>query len=124
MATSRIVATPAAAALIDELQARHGKLMFHQSGGCCEGSAPMCLQEGEFLLGSSDVKVGMVHGVPFYMNKTQFEYWQHTHLTLDAITGHGGMFSLEQATGRHFLIRSRLFTDAELQDLEPVENCG
>lgn len=124
MATSRIVATPAAAALIDELQARHGKLMFHQSGGCCEGSAPMCLQEGEFLLGSSDVKVGMVHGVPFYMNKTQFEYWQHTHLTLDAITGHGGMFSLEQATGRHFLIRSRLFTDAELQDLEPVESCG
>lgn len=124
MATSRIVATPAAAALIDELQARHGKLMFHQSGGCCEGSAPMCLQEGEFLLGSSDVKVGMVHGVPFYMNKTQFEYWQHTHLTLDAITGHGGMFSLEQATGRHFLIRSRLFTDVELQDLEPVENCG
>ncbi|ABE50261.1 DUF779 domain-containing protein [Methylobacillus flagellatus] len=124
MSASRIVATPAAAALIDELKARHGSLMFHQSGGCCEGSAPMCLQEGEFLLGASDVKVGTVHGVPFYMNKTQFEYWQHTHLTLDAIAGHGGMFSLEQATGKHFLIHSRLFTDEELQDLEPVEQCG
>ena len=124
MSTSRIEATPAAAALIDELMARHGNLMFHQSGGCCEGSAPMCLTEGEFLLGTSDVKVGVVHGVPFYMNKTQFEYWQHTHLTLDAIPGHGGMFSLEQATGKHFLIRSRLFTDEELQGLEPVEQCG
>ncbi|MDR5172613.1 DUF779 domain-containing protein [Methylobacillus flagellatus] len=124
MSASRITATPSAAALIDELRARHGNLMFHQSGGCCEGSAPMCLQEGEFLLGTSDVKVGEVHGVPFYMNKTQFEYWQHTHLTLDAIPGHGGMFSLEQATGKHFLIRSRLFTDEELADLEPVEQCG
>ncbi|MCB5188027.1 DUF779 domain-containing protein [Methylobacillus caricis] len=122
--STRLSATEAAKTLIDELKARHGNLMFHQSGGCCEGSAPMCLQEGEFLLGTSDVKVGEVHGVPFYMNKTQFEYWQHTHLTLDAIVGHGGMFSLEQATGKHFLIRSRLFTDEELQNLEPVEQCG
>lgn len=120
---SRIVATPAAESLLDELKARHGNLMFHQSGGCCEGSAPMCLKEGEFLVGTSDVKLGEVHGVPFYMAKFQFEYWEHTHLTLDAIPGHGGQFSLEQGTGRHFIIRSRLFSDEELQQLPPVEYC-
>jgi len=96
MPVSRIEATAAAAALIDELRARHGDLMFHQSGGCCEGSAPMCLKAGEFLVGASDVKLGEVHGVPFYMAKFQFQYWEHTHLTLDAIAGHGGQFSLEQ----------------------------
>jgi uncharacterized protein (DUF779 family) len=124
MTTSRISATDAAKQLIDELRSLHGNLMFHQSGGCCEGSAPMCLCEGEFLLGTSDVKVGEVHGVPFYMNKTQFEYWEHTHLILDVIPGHGGMFSLEQATGKHFLIRSRLYTDEELKHLPPVTLCG
>jgi uncharacterized protein (DUF779 family) len=124
MPVSRIEATAAAAALIDELRARHGDLMFHQSGGCCEGSAPMCLKAGEFLVGASDVKLGEVHGVPFYMAKFQFQYWEHTHLTLDAIAGHGGQFSLEQGTGRHFIIRSRLFTDEELNQLPPVEECG
>lgn len=124
MTTSRISATDAAKQLIDALRSSHGDLMFHQSGGCCEGSAPMCLREGEFLLGTSDVKVGEVHGVPFYMNKTQFEYWEHTHLILDVIPGHGGMFSLEQATGKHFLIRSRLYTDEELKHLLPVTLCG
>jgi len=124
MTTSRISATDAAKQLIDALRSSHGDLMFHQSGGCCEGSAPMCLHEGEFLLGTSDVKVGEVHGVPFYMNKTQFEYWEHTHLILDVIPGHGGMFSLEQATGKHFLIRSRLYTDEELKHLPPVTLCG
>lgn len=123
MTASRIIATPSAMALLDDLKAKNGNLMFHQSGGCCEGSAPMCLKEGEMLIGSSDVKLGEVHGVPFYMAKFQFEYWQHTHLTLDAIPGHGGMFSLEQATGKHFLIRSRLFTDEELAELPPVEFC-
>ena len=121
MHSPRIVATPAAEALLDELRAKHGDLMFHQSGGCCEGSAPMCLKAGEFLVGDSDVKIGYVHGVPFYMAKFQFQYWEHTHMTLDAIPGHGGQFSLEQGTGKHFLIRSRLFTDAELADLAPVE---
>jgi uncharacterized protein (DUF779 family) len=121
MHSPRIVATPAAQALIDELRARHGDLMFHQSGGCCEGSAPMCLKLGEFLVGDSDVKLGLVHGVPFYMAKFQFQYWEHTHMTLDAIPGHGGQFSLEQGTGKHFLIRSRLFSDEELADLAPVE---
>lgn len=124
MAVSRIAATPAAKALIDDLKTRHGALMFHQSGGCCEGSAPMCLKQGEFLVGASDIKLGEVCGVPFYMAKFQFEYWQHTHLTLDAIPGHGGQFSLEQGTGRHFIIRSRLFTDEELQQLPPVEDCA
>ena len=126
MQATRITATPAAAALIDELKAKHGNLMFHQSGGCCEGSAPMCMQEGEFLLGGADVKLGEVHGVPFYMAKFQFEYWEHTHLTLDAIAGHGGMFSLEQGTGRPFIIRSRLFTDEEWQQIQqqPVEQCS
>jgi uncharacterized protein len=121
MHSPRIVATPAAQALIDELRARHGDLMFHQSGGCCEGSAPMCLKLGEFLVGDSDVKLGLVHGVPFYMAKFQFQYWEHTHMTLDAIPGHGGQFSLEQGTGKHFLIRSRLFSDEELAHLAPVE---
>jgi uncharacterized protein (DUF779 family) len=121
MHSPRIVATPAAQALIDELRARHGDLMFHQSGGCCEGSAPMCLKLGEFLVGDSDVKLGLVHGVPFYMAKFQFQYWEHTHMTLDAIPGHGGQFSLEQGTGKHFLIRSRLFRDEELAHLAPVE---
>lgn len=122
MHSPRIVATPAAEALLDELRAKHGELMFHQSGGCCEGSAPMCLTAGEFLVGDSDVKIGYVHGVPFYMAKFQFQYWEHTHMTLDAIPGHGGQFSLEQGTGKHFLIRSRLFTDEELADLAPVES--
>lgn len=122
MHSPRIVATPAAEALLDELRAKHGELMFHQSGGCCEGSAPMCLTAGEFLVGDSDVKIGYVHGVPFYMAKFQFQYWEHTHMTLDAIAGHGGQFSLEQGTGKHFLIRSRLFTDEELADLAPVES--
>ena len=121
MHSHRIVATPTAQALIDELRARHGELMFHQSGGCCEGSAPMCLKQGEFIVGDSDVKIGVVHGVPFYMAKFQFQYWEHTHMTLDAIAGHGGQFSLEQGTGKHFLIRSRLFTDDELANLVPVE---
>jgi uncharacterized protein (DUF779 family) len=124
MQASRIVATPAAETLLDELKAKHGNLMFHQSGGCCEGSAPMCLKEGEFLVGTSDVKLGEVHGVPFYMAKFQFQYWEHTHMTLDAIPGHGGQFSLEQGTGRHFIIRSRLYSDEELQQLPPVEYCS
>ena len=81
----------------------------------------MCLKLGEFLVGDSDVKIGHVHGVPFYMAKFQFQYWEHTHMTLDAIPGHGGQFSLEQGTGKHFLIRSRLFSDEELAHLAPVE---
>ncbi|HEY0267787.1 MAG TPA: DUF779 domain-containing protein [Methyloradius sp.] len=121
---SRVTATEAAINLINILKNQHGKLMFHQSGGCCDGSAPMCYPEGEFYLGSADVKIGEVAGVPFYMSVSQFQYWEHTHLTLDAIPGNGGQFSLERPTGLRFIIRSRLFSDEEWQHLPPVEICS
>ena len=113
----RVAATPAALALIAQLQQQHGPLMFHQSGGCCDGSSPMCYPRGEFLVGQSDVKLGQVGGVDFWMSRSQFEYWQHTHLTLDVVPGRGGMFSLEGSHGVRFLIRSRLFTDEEVAAL-------
>jgi uncharacterized protein (DUF779 family) len=100
--------------------------MFHQSGGCCDGSAPMCFPKGEFYLGNSDVEVGIVNDVHFYMSATQFEYWEHTHLTLDAIKGTGGQFSVERPTGLRFIIRSRLYSDKEREYLKnyPVKRCG
>jgi len=113
----RVSATPAALELIAELRAQYGELMFHQSGGCCDGSSPMCYPRGEFLVGDSDVKLGEIGGCPFYMSRAQFEYWQHTHLTIDVVPGRGGMFSLEGPTGRRFLTRSRLFTDQEAEAL-------
>ena len=118
----RVTATAAALALIAELQRDHGPLMFHQSGGCCDGSSPMCYPRGEFLVGASDVRLGQVGGVDFWMSAAQFEYWQHTHLTLDVVPGRGGMFSLDGSRGVRFLIRSRLFTDDEaaaLRDRPP-----
>ena len=114
----RVSATPAALELIAELRAQHGELMFHQSGGCCDGSSPMCYPRGEFMVGDSDVKLGDIGGCPFYMSRAQFEYWQHTHLTIDVVPGRGGMFSLEGPTGRRFLTRSRLFTDEEAAALD------
>ena len=124
MVVERVVATDAAVTLIQKLAAEHGSILFHQSGGCCDGSAPMCFPTHEFMVGSSDVKLGVIAGVPFYMSASQFEYWQHTHLTLDAITGTGGQFSLERPTGLRFIIRSRLYSDEELEVLEPVTRCG
>jgi uncharacterized protein len=119
----RVVATPAAAALIGKLTAEHGPVLFHQSGGCCDGSAPMCFPVSEFMVGGSDVKLGEIAGAPFYMSESQFEYWQHTQLIIDCVPGNGGMFSLERPTGLRFLTRSRLFDDAESAWLEhhPVE---
>ncbi len=114
----RVVATPAALALIETLKAKHGELMFHQSGGCCDGSAPMCYPRGEFLVGDSDVKLGEIGGAPFYIGKAQFEYWRHTQLIIDVVPGRGGMFSLDGAEGQRFLTRSRVFTDQEAADLE------
>jgi uncharacterized protein (DUF779 family) len=114
----RVVATPAAGTLIEKLVAEHGPVLFHQSGGCCDGSAPMCFPVGEFMVGGSDVKLGEIHGVPFYMSESQFEYWQHTQLIIDCVPGNGGMFSLERPTGLRFLTRSRLFDDAESAWLE------
>jgi uncharacterized protein (DUF779 family) len=114
---ARILATPAAIDLIDKLKQQHGPLMFHQSGGCCDGSAPMCFLEGEFKVGQSDVLLGEVAGCKFYMSADQFDYWKHTQLTLDVITGRGSSFSLEIPLGVRFHIRSRVFTAAELQAL-------
>ena len=109
----RVSATPAALAFIEELQQRHGPLMFFQSGGCCDGSAPMCYPAGEFDLSDSDVYLGNLGGVPFYMGLEQFGYWEHSQLTVDVVQGKGGMFSLDNGTGRRFLTRSRLLTDDE-----------
>ena len=120
MRHSRLDATPAALDLIATLQAQHGDLMFHQSGGCCDGSAPMCFPAGEFKVGAADVLLGHIAQCPFYMSAAQFEYWQHTHLTLDVTPGRGASFSLEIPEGVRFIIRSRLFNDAELKDLAPV----
>jgi uncharacterized protein (DUF779 family) len=113
----QVMATDAAVALIGKLRGQHGELMFHQSGGCCDGSSPMCYPRGEFLTGDSDVQLGELDGVPFYMSKSQFEYWKHTQLILDVVPGRGGMFSLEGPEGVRFLIRSRIFTDDEIREL-------
>lgn len=119
----RVIVTPAAAELIGKLKAEHGAVIFHQSGGCCDGSAPMCFPANEFMVGSSDVKLGTIAEVPFYMSESQFEYWKNTQLIIDAVPGNGGMFSLERPTGLRFLTHSRLFEDEENAWLEthPVE---
>ena len=110
----QVVTTPAAVALIEKLRAKHGPVMFHQSGGCCDGSSPMCYPLGEFLTGDSDVLLATIEGAPFYMSRSQFEYWKHTQLILDVVPGRGGMFSLDGPEGLRFLIRSRVFTDEEI----------
>ncbi|HRX71796.1 MAG: DUF779 domain-containing protein [Candidatus Competibacteraceae bacterium] len=115
---SRVLATDAALDLIARLKAKHGPLMFHQSGGCCDGSSPMCYPEGELIVGDGDVRLGEIGGCPFYMSASQFEYWKHTQLTIDVVPGRGGMFSLEGPEGLRFLTRSRLFTDEEQADLD------
>jgi uncharacterized protein (DUF779 family) len=117
----QVLATDGAIELIRKLRAKHGALMFHQSGGCCDGSSPMCYPRDEFLTGDSDVQLGSVDGVPFYMSKSQFEYWKHTQLILDVVPGRGGMFSLENSEGVRFLIRSRVFTDEEIRALRAAD---
>ncbi|WP_404405485.1 DUF779 domain-containing protein [Pelagibacterium halotolerans] len=116
----RVTATPAALALIAELEGRHGPLLFHQSGGCCDGSAPMCYPRGEFIVGDRDVLMGRIGGHPFYMSPSQFEYWQHTQLIIDAIPGRGGMFSLDNGTEKRFLTRSRIYDESEFNRLAPL----
>ena len=116
----RIAATDTAVELIHNLKERHGDLMFHQSGGCCDGSQPMCFENGDFKVGESDIYMGDIAGCPFFMSRDQFEYWKHTHLTLDVTKGRGSSFSLEIPLGVRFMIRSRLFTDDEVGTLEPV----
>lgn len=113
----QVIATGAALVLIDKLKAKHGELMFHQSGGCCDGSSPMCYPRGEFLVGENDVLLGELEETPFYISRPQFEYWKHTQLMLDVVQGRGGMFSLEGPEGVRFLIRSRVFDDEEISAL-------
>lgn len=116
--TQRVTATPAALELIAALRRRHGPVMFFQSGGCCDGSAPMCYPVGEFNISDTDVYLGNLDGAAFYMGMEQFAYWEHTQLIIDVVAGNGGMFSLDNGTGQRFLTRSRLFTDEECRELK------
>lgn len=116
----RVVATEATLALIAQLKTEHGEMMFHQSGGCCDGSAPNCFLPNEIMIGAHDIKLGEIGGVPFYISKSQYDYWKHTQLIIDVIDGQGGNFSLESATGRGFLTRSRLFTQDEWDSIEKI----
>ena len=118
MTIERVAVTPEAEALLRKLQGIHGPLMFHQSGGCCDGSAPMCFPRGEFKVGQEDVFLGTIVDTPFYIGGSQFEYWQHTHLTVDVVKGRGSGFSVEAPEGVRFLIRSRVFTDDEHYTLQ------
>ena len=116
----RVLVDTEASVLIAQLKERFGELMFHQSGGCCDGSSPMCFEKGEFKLGGSDVKLGEVDDCEFWMSKDQFEYWQHTQLTIGITKGRGSSFSIEIPTGYRFMIHSRMFNEDELGQLEPV----
>ena len=118
---TRVEATAEALDLIERLRRRHGPLMFHQSGGCCDGSSPMCFPLGDLVVGSADVKLGEIGDAPFYMSAEQFEYWKHTKLVIDVVPGRGGMFSLDNSEEERFLTRSRMFSDDELVRLTPVE---
>jgi len=119
-ALDRVIATETALQMIAELRGRHGPIMFFQSGGCCDGSAPMCFPAGEFDISDTDVYLGNLDGAPFYMGLEQFAYWEHTQLIIDVVAGNGGMFSLDNGTGRRFLTRSRLFTDEQFRLLAQV----
>ncbi len=117
MAIDRVAITPEAITVVERLRGLHGPLLFHQSGGCCDGSAPMCYPQREFRVGQRDVYLGTIAGCPFYIGAAQFEYWAHTHLTVDVVPGRGSGFSVEAPEGVRFLTRSRLFTDAEAEAL-------
>lgn len=118
MAVDKVTATDATLELMESLKKRHGELMFHQSGGCCDGSAPMCFAADEFKVGESDILLGEIGGAPFYISKDQYEYWKHTQLIIDVVDGRGGMFSLEGPEGKRFLTRSRIFTEDEREELK------
>lgn len=114
---ARVTATAAALELLQTLRKKYGALMFFQSGGCCDGSSPMCYARGDFQIGDADVYLGELDGEPFYIGADQFEYWKHTQLIIDVVNGNGGMFSLDNGSGRRFLTRSRLFSDDECDQL-------
>jgi len=114
----KVIATAVADALIERLREKHGPVLFHQSGGCCDGSSPMCYPKDDFIVGDRDVLLGEIAGAPFYMSPSQYEYWKHTQLIIDVVEGRGGMFSLDNSEGVRFLTRSRLFTDDEIAQLQ------
>ena len=121
----RVAVTDAAVEVLRRLTAIHGPLMFHQSGGCCDGSSPMCYPAGEFMTGQADVQLGVLEigetaPIEFWMSRKQFQYWSHTHLTVDVVPGRGSGFSVEAPEGVRFIIRSRLFSDDEAAGLTPV----
>lgn len=118
MTVERVLATEQTEALVAKLSQLHGPLLFHQSGGCCDGSAPMCYPRQEFRIGQHDVYLGEIAGCPFYISGPQFEYWQHTQLTIDVVKGRGSGFSVEAPEGVRFLTRSRVFSDAEYSELQ------
>jgi uncharacterized protein len=120
----RVLVTPEAHHVVEKLKATHGPLLFHQSGGCCDGSSPMCYPLREFRVGLQDVLLGLITGCPFYIGAAQFEYWKHTQLIMDVVRGRGSGFSLEAPEGVRFLTRSRIFTDAELAELQEPARGG
>lgn len=117
----RVTISMQAIEIVQQLKAKFGELMFHQSGGCCDGSQPMCFEKGDFILGQSDVCLGIIEGCEFWMSSDQFEYWKHTQLLIDIAPGRGSSFSIEIPLGLRFLTKSRMFTEEEEQQLEPVK---
>jgi len=118
--SQRVAVTDKAREVIDRLRAEHGELMFHQSGGCCDGSAPMCFAKGDFMVGSRDLCLGEIEGCKFYMAADQFEYYKSSHIVVDVAQGRGSSFSLEIPLGLRFMAVSRIFTDEELPNVRPV----
>ena len=114
--SNKVTATPAALELLAEIVADHGPVLFHQSGGCCDGSSPMCYPQSEFLIGDNDVKLGEIGGAPFYISRSQYEVWKHTDLIIDVVPGRGGMFSLDNGRERRFLTRSEICAAYPLGD--------
>jgi len=117
----RVTISPKAIEVVQQLKSKFGELMFHQSGGCCDGSQPMCFEKGDFKLGQSDVCLGIIEGCEFWMSSDQFEYWKHTQLLIDIAPGRGSSFSIEIPMGLRFLTKSRMFTEKEETQLEPVK---
>ena len=120
MSVKRVSITDQARAVVDQLRQQHGDLMFHQSGGCCDGSSPMCFEKGGFLLGSSDLCLGEIHGCEFFMAADQFKYYENMQITIDVVKGRGASFSLEIPLGVRFMAVSRVLKDDELAQLEPI----
>ncbi len=120
----RVKATDAAIQLINEIKQDYSNILFHQSGGCCDGSSPMCYPADDYRVGSNDVMLGQIEDVPFYISESQFAVWKHTQLILDVVPGRGGMFSLDNGREKRFLVRSRLFNDDELNELGITKDDG